>query len=116
MEPDRSDEGRLRTLDVKIARRRRTSRARPAIVALLIGLGSLAGQALAARLLASWAAASPSGWIPLYLLGRQLLGASEFRGGRQPARSRSLAARIEDRAGGGRVEAASDGGRLRATP
>lgn len=88
------DEDVLRTLDVKITTAR-DERARAAVVALLIGSrGRSPDKALAAELLATWAAATPTNGLPLYLLGRQLVNAGEFEEASSRL-DRALAAQIE---------------------
>lgn len=74
------DEDRLRTLEVKVAAAK-DPRARPAIVALLIGgKGRGPDRQLAAELLGAWAASEEGArdGLPWYLLGRQLFGSGQY--------------------------------------
>ena len=72
------NEDQLRTLDVKIAAAK-DPRARPAIVALLIGThGRGPDKTLATERLAAWSAADPGDGLPLYLIGRQYFSAGQL--------------------------------------
>jgi tetratricopeptide (TPR) repeat protein len=71
-------EDAIRTLEVKIAAAS-DARARPAVVALLIGDPRRGPDKVrAAELLGAWAASAPEDGLPHYLLGRHYFGADEF--------------------------------------
>ena len=72
------NEDQLRTLDVKIAAAK-DARARPAVVALLIGThGRGPDRTLATERLAAWSAADPGDGLPLYLIGRQYFTGGQY--------------------------------------
>jgi tetratricopeptide (TPR) repeat protein len=88
------NEDQLRTIDVKIAAAK-DPRARPAVVALLIGThGRGPDKTLATERLAAWSAADPGDGLPLYLIGRQYFSAGQFEEAADRL-DRALAGRID---------------------
>jgi tetratricopeptide (TPR) repeat protein len=72
------DEDQIRTLEVKTFAAHQ-ERARPALVALLVGVrGYAPDRFLAAELLGRWAAEAPDDGLPQYLLARQYLNAGQY--------------------------------------